>query len=156
APLPFDANLQHKFAYTGIVDPLALPGANLLTTMTADSNTVLSGHPVSYLITVANKGPNDAASLTLTTSISASSVFQSIVAPAGWSCSTPAVGSAGQVTCTASALSNGASAQFTLTESVVCATPDGTAIPNSANITSTTLNPNPNPQNSASLSITVS
>ena len=156
APLPFDANLQHKFAYTGIVDPLALPGANLVTTMTADSSTVLSGHPVSYLISVTNKGPNDAANLTLTTSIPASSVFQSIVPPAGWTCSTPAIGSAGQVTCTAQTLSNGGSVQFTLTESVVCATPDGTSIANSAAVTSTTLDPNPNPQNSASVSITVS
>src|SRR5438552_3562783 len=83
APLPFDANLQHKYAYTGIVNPLVLPGANLVTTMTASSGTVLSGHSVSYVITVTNSGPNDAANLTLTTSFPASTVFQSIATPAG-------------------------------------------------------------------------
>src|SRR5262249_49249381 len=155
APLPFDANLQHKFAYTGIVNPLDLPGANLVTTMTASSGTVLSGHAVSYVITVTNKGPNDAANLTLTTSVPASNVFQSIAAPAGWSCNTPAAGGSGQVSCTASTLSNGASAQFTVSDVVACATSDGTPIASSAAVTSTTSDPNPNPQNSASVSIQV-
>ena len=156
APLPFDSNLQHKFAYTGIVNPLALPGANLVTTMTASSNPVLSGDSVAYTITVTNNGPNDAANLTMTTSIPASTAFQSIAAPAGWTCNTPTVGGTGQVTCTASALANAASAQFTVTATIVCATPDGTPISNSASAISTTLNPNPTPENSTSLSIQVS
>jgi len=33
APLPFDSYLQHKFAYTGIVNPLSLPAADLVTTV---------------------------------------------------------------------------------------------------------------------------
>ncbi|HWC17504.1 MAG TPA: endo-1,4-beta-xylanase, partial [Terriglobales bacterium] len=156
APLPFDANLQHKYAYTGIVNPLALPGANLVTTMSASSSTVLSGHSVAYTIAVTNNGPNDAATLTLTTSAPASTAFQSIAAPAGWACSTPTVGGTGSVSCIASALANGASAQFTLTLAVLCPTPNGTSIPNSATVISTTLNPNPTPQNSASAPIQVS
>ena len=156
APLPFDSGLQHKLAYTGIVDPLDLPGANLVTTVTASPNPVLSGHSVSYTITVMNKGPNDAANLTLTTSTPASSAFQSIAAPAGWTCNTPASGGNGQVTCKASTLANGASAQFTLTETVLCVTPDATQITHSAVVTSTTLNPNPTPANSASISTQVS
>src|SRR5947207_4024569 len=115
--------------------------------MTASSGTVLSGHTGSYLITVTNKGPNDAANLTLTTSVPASTVFQSIAAPAGWSCTTPATGGVGQISCTAAALSNGASVQFTVTNMVVCATPDGTSIPSSAGVTSTTRNPNSSAQN---------
>ena len=156
APLPFDANLQHKFAYTGIVNPLELPGANLVTTIAASSDQVLSGHSVSYTITLTNKGPNDAANLTLTTSVPASTAFQSIAAPAGWNCNPPSAGGTGQVTCTASTLANGASVQFTLTETVLCPTPDGTRIAHSASVTSTTLNPNPTPSNSASVSIEVS
>ena len=154
APLPFDSYLQHKYAYTGIVDPLSLPGANLVTTIAASPGTVLSGHPVSYTITVTNNGPNDAANLTLSDTLPAGTVFQSIAAPSGWTCTTPAVGGTGQVTCTAAALTNGNSVQFTLT--VVCATPNGTAISNTATATSTTLNPNPTPQNSASVGITAS
>jgi len=156
APLPFDAYLQHKYAYTGIVDPLALPGANLITTISASPGTVLSGHSVSYTITVSNNGPNDAANLTLTDTLPAATAFQSIAAPSGWTCTTPSVGGTGQVSCTAAALTNGSSAQYTLTLAVACATPNGTAISNTATATSTTLNPNPTPQNSASVVVTVS
>ena len=156
APLPFDSYLQHKFAYTGLVNPLALPGANLVTTIAASPGTVLSGHNVAYTITVNNNGPIDAANLTFTDTIPASMTFQSISAPTGWSCTAPAVGGTGQVACTAPALTNGSSAQFTLTLNVACATPNATVIGNTASVTSTTLNPNPTPQNSASVNITVS
>src|SRR5215469_2962516 len=156
APLPFNAYLQHKYAYTGIVNPLALPGANLSLTMTPSSATPLSGSTVSYLITATNNGPNDAANLGLTTSVPAATAFQSITAPSGWNCTTPSVGGTGAVSCTASTLANGASAQFTLTVSLPCATPDGTPIANSATVTSSTLNPNPTPINNASASIQVS
>jgi endo-1,4-beta-xylanase len=155
-PLPFDSYLQHKYAYTGIVNPLALPGANLAVTITPNASTIVSGSALSYVITASNNGPNDAANLTLTTSVPSSTAFQSIVAPNGWNCTTPAVGANGAVTCSGSALTNGSSAQFTLNTLVVCATPDGTAIPNAATVTSSTLNPNPNPQNSASVTVQVS
>jgi len=156
APLPFDAYLQHKYAYTGMMNPLALPGANLSTTIAASPSTVLSGHSVSYVITITNNGPDDAASLTLSDTLPAGTVFQSLAAPSGWACTTPSVGGSGQVSCTAAALSNGSAAQFTLTLTVLCATPNGTAISNAATATSTTLNPNPTPQNSASVGIVVS
>ena len=156
APLPFDSYLQHKYAYTGIVNPLALPGANLVTTMTASPIPVLSGHSVAYTITVTNNGPNDAADLTLTTSVPTSMAFQSMVPSAGWTCTTPAAGGNGQLTCTASTLANGASAQFTLTAMVPCITADGRSIQNTATVSSSTLNPNPTPQTDASVSIQVS
>src|SRR5215469_6253872 len=155
APLPFDVYLQHKYAYTGLVDPLALPGANLVTTIAASSGTILSGHNVSYTITVMNNGPNDAANLNLTDVLPVATTFQSIVAP-GWTCTTPPIGGTGQVSCTSPALTNGAAAQFTLTLNVLCATPNGTVIGNTATVASATLNPNPNPQTSASVNIVVS
>ncbi|HZQ19910.1 MAG TPA: endo-1,4-beta-xylanase [Terriglobales bacterium] len=153
APLPFDAYLQHKYAYTGIVNPLALPGANLVTTIAANSGTVLSGHSATFVITATNNGPLDAANLTFTDTLPSPTTFQSFVAPTGWTCTTPAVGSGGEVSCTASALTNGSAAQFTLTLGVPCATRNGTAITDSATVTSTTLNPNPQPQNSASVTV---
>lgn len=156
APLPFDSYLQHKYAYTGIVNPLALPGANLSVTMTPSSSTVVSGSTVSYAISVTNNGPNDAANLTLTTSVPMSTAFQSFSASAGWNCSTPPAGGTGQVSCTASTLANGSSAQFTLTALVVCSTPDATPIANSASVVSTTLNPNPTPNNRSTATFQVS
>ncbi|MBO0910836.1 MAG: endo-1,4-beta-xylanase [Acidobacteria bacterium] len=156
APLPFDVNLQHKLSYTGIVNPLALPGANLVTTMAASSGTVLSGHSVSYVITVANNGPNDAAGLTFTDTLPPATTFQSFRAPMDWTCTTPPAGGTGQVSCMAPLLTNGSSAQFTLTLAVGCSTPNGTSIANAATLASTTLNPNPVPQNSASAGIVIS
>jgi len=156
APLPFDDFLQHKFAYTGIVNPLALPGANIVTTMTASANPVVSGQPLSYNITVTNNGPNDAANLTLMDNVPAGTTFVSFTAPGDWTCSTPAVGATGQISCTAAALVNGASVQFVLTVAVPCGATTGTAISNTATAASTTLNPNPTPGNTATANVTVS
>ena len=156
APLPFDTGLQHKFAYTGIVDPLDLPGANIVTTMAANSGTVLSGGSVSFVITATNNGPLDAANLTFSDTLPSNATFQTFSSPNGWTCTTPAVGSTGQVSCTASSLTNGAAAQFTLTVADPCATPNGTTVTNAASVSSTTLNPNPTPQNGATLSLSVS
>jgi endo-1,4-beta-xylanase len=156
APLLFDQGLQHKLAYLGVVDPLQLPGANITTTITSDSSTVLSGHDVTYAITVTNGGPNDAATVSLVDTLPAATVYKSIVAPAGWTCTTPAAGSAGQVNCTAATLANSASVQFMLTITVVCGTPNATVLTNSVAVTSTTCNPNPNPTNAASVSVNAS
>lgn len=155
-PLLFDINLQHKLAYLGIVDPLQLPGADLATTMTADPDTVLSGHAITYQITVTNNGHDDAANLVLTDTLPANTVFASLMAPTDWSCTTPAPGGSGQIRCTASRLNNGDVAQFTLTLQVPCPAQDGTSIVNSATVTSSTRNPNPMPNNTASVTVQVS
>src|SRR5262249_7770165 len=42
APLLFDDQLKHKLAYTAVMNPLDLPGADLSTSVVADSNTVMS------------------------------------------------------------------------------------------------------------------
>jgi endo-1,4-beta-xylanase len=155
-PLLFDTGLQHKPAYTGIIDPLDLPGADLQTTISASAGSVLSGSAVSYTITVLNNGHDDAANVSLVDTVPSSTTFQSITAPAGWSCTTPAVGASGDVTCTAASLANGATAQFTLTVSVPCVTANGLSIVDSATVSSITRDPNTDPNNTASVSILVS
>lgn len=156
APLPFDSNLQHKYAYTGIVDPLDLPGANLVTTVAASSGTVGSGKRISFVANVANQGPNDAANLTFSEAVPSTTLFVSFVAPAGWSCTLPSFMEPGTVTCTAVSLANGASVQFTMTVKATCPTPPGSSLTDTATVTSTTLNPNPTPQNSDSVNFVVS
>lgn len=155
APLPFDAYLQHKLAYTGIVNPLALPGANLVTTVSASSGTIGSGHEETFVATVANQGPNDAANLTFSETTPPTTMFRSFVAPAGWSCTLPVFMQPGTVTCTAASLSNGASVQFSLIVKTTCPTPTGSSLTETATATSTTLNPNPNPQNTGSVNFVV-
>ena len=152
APLPFDAYLQHKYAYTGIVNPLALPGANLVTTVAANPGTVRSGQNLTLVATVTNNGPNDAANLTFTEALPANTHFVSFSAPSGWSCTVPQFqAKTGQVNCTAPALTNGSTAQFTMT--LLTTVPGkGTA---SATVSSTTLNPNPSPQTTGSVNYLV-
>jgi hypothetical protein len=168
APLLFDDQLKKKFAYWGVIDPLQLPGADLSTDVSADSNTALSGHDLSYTITVRNNRDNDqepflpadddlpAENVSLTDAIPAGTVFKSLSAPAGWSCATPAAGGAGQVNCTAALLPPGASAQFNLTVTVVCPTPNNMEIVNSATAASTTRDPNTAPNNTGSVNVQVS
>ena len=67
----------------------------------------------------------------------------SLVAPAGWGCTTPAVGMGGTVTCTAGALAPGGSAVFTLGANVGAAVANGTVLSNTATVTSSTGDPNP-------------
>src|SRR5262249_10782717 len=84
-------------------------------------------------------------------------VFQSLAAPAGWSCATPAPGASGAITCTIPSLAVGASAPFTLTVAPIdCSTPDASFIVASASVTSTTADPNPAANNASSASVQVS
>lgn len=152
APLPFSSYLQHKYAYTGIVNPLALPGANLVTTVTANPGTVVSGNEVALVSTVTNNGPNDAANLTFTEALPVNTHFVSFSAPSGWTCTVPKFqAKTGQVSCTAAALTNGSTAQFTLT---VLTTIPG-ANTESSTVSSTTLNPNPTPQTTGTVNFTI-
>src|SRR5262249_32102008 len=168
APLLFDDQLKKKFAYWGVIDPLQLPGADLSTDVSADSNNAQSGHDLSYTITVRNNRDNDqepflptdddlpADNVSLTDGIPAGTVFKSLSAPAGWSCTAPAEGGVGQVNCTAASLASGASALFNLTVTVVCPTPNNTEIVNSATVASTTRDPNTAPNNTAAVNVRVS
>jgi hypothetical protein len=155
-------------AYWAVIDPLQLPGADLSTSVVAASDSVVSGGDLSYTITVRYNQDNDleaflpadddlpATNVSLTDAIPAGTVFKSLSAPAGWSCTTPAAGGVGQVNCTAATLPPGASAQFNLTVTVVCPTSNNTGIVNSAAVTSTTRDPNTAPNNTASANVRVS
>ena len=156
APLLFDPQLQHKLAYTGIVNPLDLPGSDLAIIKTANASTVLSGDNLSYTTTVTNNGHDPAINVALLDVLPTGTVFKSLAAPASWTCTTPAVGSAGQISCTTPSIDNQATAQLVLVVGVLCTMPNGTQIVNSAAVSSPTLDPNPAPNNTASVAVTVS
>jgi hypothetical protein len=168
APLLFDTSLRKKFAYWGLIDPLQLPGADLSAEITASPNPVLSGHNTAYTITVRNNADNDtlpfqpsdddlpAANVSLVTAVPAGTSFQSLTVPAGWMCTTPAVGTSGQVQCTLPSLAVGAVAEFVLTVEVECATTGGVQISNGASVSSTTADPNLAPNNTSSVTVDVS
>ena len=121
---------------------LAAPAsADLSITKTTASASVAPGDAITYSIAVHNAGPDDAASVQMTDALPAHTVFLSVKAPAGWSCSTPAVGASGTVTCTKGTLASGASAAFQLQVQVESNTPSGTTIVNAASVDSSTKDP---------------
>jgi uncharacterized repeat protein (TIGR01451 family) len=61
---------------------------------------VAEGGTVDYTLVVVNNGPGTAFNLTVSDPLPTGVVFQSLVAPAGWACTTPAPGANGTVSCT--------------------------------------------------------
>ena len=57
----------------------------------------LPGGAISYTRTVTNNGPLDAVSAVFTENTPANTTFSSIIIPAGWTCTTPAVGASGAI-----------------------------------------------------------
>ncbi len=108
---------------------------------TGSPNPVAPGGNLTYTITVGNAGPSDAAGLTLTDILPAGTTFVSLTAPGGWTCSTPAAGANGTVSCTAPILPPGVNFVFTLVVKVDPATAAGTSISNTATVSSTSSDP---------------
>jgi uncharacterized repeat protein (TIGR01451 family) len=99
---------------------------------------------VAYSITLNNFGPDPAQSVSLADALPGTMTFVSLLQTSGptFSCTTPAVGASGTVTCTIDPLGAGASATFTLTVHILTA-PAGTSITNVVDVTSPTFDPNP-------------
>lgn len=116
-----------------------ITSAGLSVTKTGPS-TFQPGTDVAYTIGVANGGLSDAQTVSLTDTIS--QPFVSLASPGGWSCTTPAVGATGTITCTIPTLTAGATGSFTLTVHVDASTPPG-SISNTAQIAGSTTDPNP-------------
>ncbi len=131
------------------------PQADMAITIAAASTPVMSGQGQSYTITVSNNGPDPAANVDFEDATPGHTTFQSLAAPAGWTCTTPAIGGVGTVSCTASSLAAGASAQFTLKVAVNCAVADGAIVSDSASV-SNDYNDPVTTNNSATAAFTVS
>ena len=116
--------------------------ADLITTNTAAPSSVASGSNVTYTQSVTNNGPAAATSLSFTQTTPPNTNFQSFTSPAGWTCTTPAVGAAGAITCTATTLALNATANFTLVLQVNAGTASGTNIAETATATATNIVPN--------------
>jgi uncharacterized repeat protein (TIGR01451 family) len=116
--------------------------ADIGITKTRTPSLVISGGPLHYTITVTNNGPSDATSVTMTDVLPAPLRFAALSVPAGWSCSTPAVGTNGTIVCSMSSMAAGAVAAFALDVVVDPATSAGTAVNNTATVTTPTSDSN--------------
>jgi len=126
--------------------------ADLAVTLVDSPDPVAAGAALTYTITLTNAGPSAAAAVTLTDALPASLRFASLTSPAGWSCTTPAAGQAGTVSCQRPSMAVG-SAVFTLVADV--AADASGSVTNTASATSTTSDPVPG-NGSATATTTVS
>jgi len=110
-----------------------------------------AGSNVTYTINIANGGPSDAATVTLSDVLPAGTTFVSENQTSGpaFNCTTGAT-----VTCSIASFPTGATASFTITVAFSPGLGNGTIVTNTANISSTTSDPNPT-NNSSSAPTTV-
>ena len=110
--------------------------ADLAVTKVDTPDPVTAGTNLTYTITVTNNGPDAATGASWTDTLSAGTTFVSLSSPAGWTCTTPAVGAGGTVSCSNPSFAVG-SAAFTLTVAVAPTVTAGTVLTNTATDTST-------------------
>ncbi len=133
---------------TDIVE--ALTQADLVLSSAAAPATVIAGNNITYTQTVTNNGPAAATTVSFTQTTPAGTNFQSVLAPAGWTCTTPAVGAAGTITCNDASLAATTSANIIVVLNVPATTAAGT-ITQPSSVTATN-----SPTANASASTTVS
>lgn len=127
----------------GFFQVAAFATAGLSTALADAPDPVYPGAGLAYTVTVTNGGPDTATGLTLTDTLPAGTVFASLASPGGWSCTTPAVGAAGAVSCTAATLAAASNAVFTLTVTVDAGLTGGTLLSNTASVTQTSVEGTP-------------
>ncbi len=117
-------------------------GADLAVTNAGTPNPVIPGNNITYTQMATNNGPLDAINASFSEAIPGSTTFQSLTAAVGWTCTTPAVGASGNISCTNPDVANGASGTFTLVVQVSPATVSGTQITDTDSVSSGSSDPN--------------
>ncbi|HYC61829.1 MAG TPA: ExeM/NucH family extracellular endonuclease [Thermoanaerobaculia bacterium] len=119
--------------------------SDLVLTKTDSPDPVTAGNNLTYTITVTNNGPDSSTGASWTDTLPADTTFVSMPANTGvggWTCTTPAVGATGMISCTNPNFSVGSSV-FTLTVAVAPNVPAGNVISNTAQVTDATTEGNP-------------
>jgi uncharacterized repeat protein (TIGR01451 family) len=111
--------------------------------VTISNPTVIAGNNVTYTISVQNSGTDLATLMSLNDPLPAGTSFVSMTQNSGpsLSCTTPAVGGGGTVTCSTATLPVGAAATFELVLAVGANVAGGTTISNTATVSSATPDP---------------
>jgi uncharacterized repeat protein (TIGR01451 family) len=126
-----------------------------VTKMRSPSGVIEAGTNVTYTITLTNNGPADAGNVTLTDAVPAGTSLVSFSPAANWSCSAPAIGASGPISCAKTIVADGESAQLTVVVAVNCSTPNAAIINNTATATLTTPVDNDLTNNSQTVSFSV-
>ncbi len=128
--------------------------ADLALSTAATPLTVYPGNDITYTQTITNNGPAAATAANFLEAVPANTTFAAVSAPAGWTCTTPAIGGTGNVSCTNSnSMAANTSAEIlvvvNLASSVAAA-----SITATSQVSSTTSDPNA-ANNSTSVSTAV-
>ncbi len=124
-----------------VTDVVATAGqADLALATAANPSAVLAGNDITYTQTVTNNGPAAATALSFTEATPANTTFVSVSAPAGWTCTAPAVGGTGNVNCTNPSLAAGAAVDILVAVNVAASVAAGNITANSS-VTATTSDP---------------
>ena len=114
--------------------------ADLALSTVATPSGVLAGNNITYTQTIKNNGPASASAVSFTEATPTNTTFQSVSAPAGWTCSNPAVGATGTINCTNPNLAAAATADIVIVVNVAPSVAAGTITANSS-VTATTSDP---------------
>jgi uncharacterized repeat protein (TIGR01451 family) len=114
--------------------------ADVSVTKVDNPDPVNAGSNITYTITANNAGPDAASTAALSDTLPAGTTFVSLASPGGWTCTTPAVGGTGAISCTNPSMAVG-NAVFTLVVGVNPGTTPNTVITNSATVSSATTDP---------------
>lgn len=110
--------------------------ADVSVTNSASPVPVQASNNITYTQVVANAGPSAASSVTLTEATPANTIAQSLTGPAGWTCNL------GTLTCTIPSLAASTNGTITFVVTVNAGTTHGTAINDTATVSSATTDPN--------------
>ena len=105
------------------------------------------GSNITWTITVLNAGPAAATNVVLSDTLPGTTTFVSLAPAPGFTCSTPAVGAGGTITCSMASMPAGTTANFTLTANIPADTQAGAELGNTAVVTADN---NVNEENDAS------
>src|SRR5438876_3897629 len=115
----------------------AFASADLSVTKVDSPDPVNTVSNLTYTITVSHNGPDTAANASWSDTLPAGTTFVSMPDVSGWSCTTPASGDTGTVSCSNASFAVGSSV-FTLTVAVAPTVPAGSILSNTATAASST------------------
>lgn len=150
----FGGNVEAVSIFT--VSNPANPLVDVQVVKSALSPTTSPGSQLSFGIQVSNGGPDTAQNIVLTDGMPANTTFNSFLQTSGptFSCTTPAAGETGTITCTRDSLARGDSAIFVLQTTVSAGAVVGTQISNTATVSNDIADSN-NDNNSSTASANV-
>jgi len=143
-----DPDTSNNSGPAGSVNIAVENKSDLFVTTKANLTAVKSLGTLVYTVTISNLGPFQASAVTLVDPVPASSTFVSMN-PGEASCTAPAAGQVGTITCNFGNMASGASATVTITVQIA-GSANKTSITNTAVATSPNFDPNP-ANNSASV-----